>query len=101
MNVDEKKEIQVEEEKDISVEVKVEEDDTYSTDFLHKIPSIYFLAKLDPVIDVAKVEKEFSSKFIVHVEDTFGHLDYLWSNEGCSIINKILSENMKKIENWD
>eukprot|EP01080_Neovahlkampfia_damariscottae_P006689 gene6689-10854_t len=62
-------------------------DGMYSTDLLHKIPSIYFLSELDPVVDVKTIEKEFSEDCLVHVEEKYGHLDYLWSVEGCSLKN--------------
>jgi uncharacterized membrane protein YagU involved in acid resistance len=72
----------------------------YSMELLHKIPSIYFLAKLDPVVDVKKIQEKFSN-LEVHLEESFGHLDFLWSIEGCRVVDEILTKKMEEIATWE
>jgi hypothetical protein len=82
----------------------------YSTELLHQIPSfsfflnlflgMYFLGGNDPVIDIESTINEFKHKHPIHVEPSFGHIDYTWSLDGCRILTSLFLENMEKLSTW-
>ena len=72
----------------------------YNLELLHKIPSLYVLGKLDPVIDNELIISEFENVHPIYIEDEFSHLDFTWCEEGCGILFENFMKHLKKSAKW-